>query len=443
MDYKNLDKDLIVRLLGLVLAIILLVNSFYGNINYFNSLIFLLLVVFVAFTLYLYFRRKDKDLEVFLESFDPFSEEITENEDRIISRLREKMVEVATQNISPNENREEEFQYMTNIIQHVGIGLITFNKKGDVQLINTAARNILQTEYLHNISELSGPYNRLVESFKKLRTGGKDLIRVEVNGEVKQLAIFAIQLTKGGQEYKLISLQNIHYELEEKEMEAWQNLVRVLTHEIMNSITPITSLSSLVEDELSADNGKLEPEDLEDVLSAVTTIKRRSSGLVKFVQDFRSLTHVPQPKLHSIKIKDLFGEAKTLLKSDIKKGKIEFLMDIDPEDLEIYADKSMIDQVLINLLKNAFQAFDEENESKKINLSAYNDKSGRPVISVKDNASGIEKEALEKIFIPFFTTKNKGSGIGLSLSRQIMRKHNGVLAVKSEIDKGTEFFMKF
>ena len=232
------------------------------------------------------------------------------------------------------------------------------------------------------------------------------------------------------------------------EMDAWQNLVRVLTHEIMNSVTPISSLAGTVEVELkdlfSDDKSitQIENEDLEDLYHAVQTIQKRSRGLIRFVQDFRNLTHIPKPKITEVKAEEMLKEIKTLLNSEISDNNINYKTKVEPETLVIMADKELIEQVLINLIKNAFQAFDEQT-NRIVEVSATLSAKSRPIITVKDNGNGIDEEAMEKIFIPFFTTKKSGSGIGLSLSRQIMRKHQGTLSVKSILDEGTEFQMKF
>jgi C4-dicarboxylate-specific signal transduction histidine kinase len=245
----------------------------------------------------------------------------------------------------------------------------------------------------------------------------------------------------------LVSLQNIQSELEEKEMEAWQNLVRVLTHEIMNSVTPISSLANTVEDELKLqldqENGHtLTSEDISDLHLAVQTIQKRSKGLIRFVQDFRNLTHIPKPKISAVSVKEMVEQIILLLHKEIEQSQVNVTISIDPEDMIINADKELIEQVLINLVKNAVQSFDEHT-NKLVEVSGLINDKNRPVIRVKDNGTGIYEEALLKIFIPFFTTKEHGSGIGLSLSRQIMRQHQGVLAVKTKMDEGTEFELRF
>jgi nitrogen fixation/metabolism regulation signal transduction histidine kinase len=330
---------------------------------------------------------------------------------------------------------------------HVGIGLIVFKEDGKIEIFNSAARKLLKVNQANNLQDLKEVGEPLIMAFQKLKTGGRELVRLKIGEEVVQLSIYAIELTLRGENVKLVSVQNIQNELEEKEMEAWQNLVKVLTHEIMNSVTPISSLAGIVEEELKQHLARqqdmpLSLDQLQDIHLSLQTISKRSEGLIHFVKEFRSLTSIPKPRPVQMDVKLLLEEITMLHKKELSEKNIQLTIQLYPEDLTLMADRNLIEQVIINLVKNAIQAFDEQ-ENKTIELKAsLNDKS-RPVISIKDNGNGIDPEAMEKIFIPFFTTKKSGSGIGLSLSRQIMRQHQGTLSVKSTPGKGTEFFMRF
>lgn len=348
--------------------------------------------------------------------------------------------------------KEAQYQYLRTIVQHVGIGIITFNKRGTVQIINAAAKSLLDIDQIKNVDDLSELNPELVSSLKDLQTGGRDLIKIDRKGEEVQLSIYAIELVRREEEFKLISIQNIKSELDEKEMDAWQNLIRVLTHEIMNSVTPISSLAATVESNLeeAVDEDfnikNLSKEDIEDFHMAVQTIHKRSESLIKFVSDFRNLTRIPIPNKTEICLDELFNSLLTLLKHDIKEQNIQVYLNMEPKDICIQADREQIDQVIINLLKNAIQALEENEENNKpkvIDINCGRDQYQRVYINIKDNGSGIDEDALKKIFIPFFTTKKSGSGIGLSLSKQIIRKHNGSITVNSTVDVGTEFSLVF
>ncbi|HEY9006403.1 MAG TPA: ATP-binding protein, partial [Ohtaekwangia sp.] len=386
----------------------------------------------------------------FLDSvkFDDLSYSFkTESDDPAVRRLHQELNEALLKLRSSRSEKDSESLFFKNIVMHVGIGLIVFKEDGTVEIFNSAARKLLKMNRIENIRDLTEVSDTLVNVFTKLKTGGRELVRLKIGEEIVQLSIYAIELTLRGENVKLISVQNIQSELEEKEMEAWQNLVRVLTHEIMNSVTPISSLAGIVEEELkphiNENNGvPLSKDQLSDIHLSLQTISKRSEGLIHFVKEFRSLTSIPKPRPTQIDVRSLLDELIMLHKKDISEKNIHVSISIYPEDLTISADKNMIEQVVINLFKNATQAF-EDQEDKTIELRAYLNEKSRPVIAIKDNGTGIDPEALEKIFIPFFTTKKTGSGIGLSLSRQIMRQHQGTLSVKSTVGKGTEFFMRF
>jgi two-component system nitrogen regulation sensor histidine kinase NtrY len=371
----------------------------------------------------------------------------TNSNDNLVYAHCKQLNEALAASRNQRKDRDSDYQFFRNIVQHVGIGLLTFKKDGNVQIINSAARKLLRVGQITNVSQLAENSPTLVEAFQKLKTGGRELIRLKIGDDSVQLSVYAIELTLRGEEIKLISMSNIQSELEEKEMEAWQNLVRVLTHEIMNSVTPISSLAVTVQEELqkqvSADSPTpLKKDELEDMYLSVQTISRRSEGLIRFVKEFRNLTQVPQPRLAELAIQPLLDEMAILHKKELSDRSITITTKTEPPQLTALADKNMIEQVLINLIKNAIQAFDEQVD-KRIELSAFTSDKGRPVISVRDNGPGIDPEAMEKIFIPFFSTKKTGSGIGLSLSRQIMRVHEGRITVNSKLGEGTEFLLKF
>lgn len=420
-----------------------------GN-SFFVALIFLGASAYQAKLLIEYLDRSHHNIAAFLDSiqFDDLSYSFkTQSDDPSVMRLHRELNEALSKLRSARSEKDSEFLFYRNIVMHVGIGLIIFKENGKIEIYNSAARRLLKVsrpEYVRDLNEVS---EQLVNVFERLKTGGRELLRIRIGDEFVQLSIYAIELTLRGENVKLISVQNIQNELDEKEMEAWQNLVRVLTHEIMNSVTPISSLAGIVEEEIkphtTGENGvALTTDQLSDIHLSLQTISKRSEGLIQFVKEFRSLTSVPKPKPAQIQVRELLEELTMLHRKDLSENNIDLKISVYPEDLTLTADKNMIEQVLINLLKNAIQSFDDQLE-KRIELRAYLNEKSRTIVSITDNGSGIDPEALEKIFIPFFTTKKNGSGIGLSLSRQIMRQHHGSLTVKSTVGKGTEFAMRF
>ncbi|WP_185094451.1 sensor histidine kinase [Marivirga tractuosa] len=381
-------------------------------------------------------QLKNKEID-----FEPEekNEELKQQYKSIISTIKDRQKE-----------KEAEYQYFRNIVQHVGIGIITFNKSGEIQLYNFAAKKLLNTSYqVHNIQQLTNVSEELVDTFKELKTGGSKLIQVNIGEESRQLSVYAIELQLHDKHFKLVSLQNIQTELDEKEMEAWRNLIRVLTHEIMNSVTPISSLTGTTREMLSgykvngAEEVPIQKDDMEDLMYSLKTIESRSEGLIRFLNEFRNLTHTPTPKLKNENINVLLEGISLLMSKELKGKSINVHKSLDERIPEISIDRELIEQVIINLVKNASESFDSEQEEKNIWISSNLDNKKRVVISVKDDGAGIEPEALTKIFIPFFTTKKNGSGIGLSLSKEIVRKHQGNISVQSTLGVGTEFVLKF
>lgn len=446
----NWRSPVVPRVAMMAATIFLFCFFAFSSGDWIYALFFLGISVYQIKLLVEYLDRSNENIASFLDSirFDDLSYSfMTKSDDPIVQRLHQELNEAMQKLRSARHEKDSEFLFFKNIVMHVGIGLIIFREDGKIEIFNSAARRLLKMSSADHINELREVSEPLVQVFQKLKTGGRELFRLQLGEDIVQLSVYAIELTLRGENVKLISLQNIQSELEEKEMEAWQNLVRVLTHEIMNSVTPISSLAGIVEEELqqhmaNQQNGPLTQEQLQDIHLSLQTISKRSEGLIHFVKEFRSLTSIPKPKLAAIPVKTLLEELCMLHRKELMEKNIRLDISVYPEDLTISADKNMVEQVVINLVKNAIQSF-EDQENKQIALKAYLTEKSRPVIAIRDNGTGIDPEALEKIFIPFFTTKKSGSGIGLSLSRQIMRQHQGTLTVKSTVGKGTEFFMRF
>ena len=449
MKFNNYRVNISIRIAVLALTIYLMVNLVSNHPMALTQWIVLFLLGVQIISLFRYLDNMHKEMSVLLNAIPDEDVHYPEDTGSSFDFLYKEFNKVAHKMRKGTVVKDEQYYYLRNIVKHLGIGLVTFNKQGEVQIVNTAAKRLFDMHYLKSIDDLKTFSPLLVETFYNLKTGGSDLVKIEKKGEIVQLSVYAIELTLRGEVFKLVSLQNIQNELEEKEMEAWQNLIRVLTHEIMNSVTPISSLATSVDRELLShiseeeEAASIDTEDMKDIHMAVQTIQKRSEGLIRFVTDFRNLAQIPVPKLHNVQVQDIFNRVRVLLKHDLQAAKVSLKITIEPEALAIHADQELIEQVLINLVKNAMQALEEREDERAICLSAYTEPKRKVVIKVEDNGSGIEEEALKKIFIPFFTTKQHGSGIGLSISRQIMRQHKGNISVKSIIDEGTTFFLKF
>jgi len=450
MDF-NWRSPLVTRVGILVATIVVFAFLLTGNDR---SIVLILAtlgaIVFQVAKLMQVVEASNTNIASFLDSirFDDLSQRFkTESNDPTVQKLHIELNEALVKLRMVRKEKDSEYQFFKNIVQHAAIGLLTFKKDGSIQIINSAAKRLLRITQADRLDDLKAVSEQLVETFLKLKTGGRELVRIKFGDESLQLSVYVIELKLRDEEVKLVSMSNIQSELEEKEMEAWQNLVRVLTHEIMNSVTPISSLAGIVEEDLkhrvdSQSEMPLKKEELADMYLSLQTISKRSAGLIRFVKEFRNLTHIPKPRLADVPLKELLDEMALLHKKELADHAINITVEVMPPELVIHADKTMIEQVLINLIKNAIQSFDEQPE-KIIELKGFTSEKGNPVISVKDNGAGIDVEALDKIFIPFFSTKKKGSGIGLSLSKQIMRQHEGNITVKSTLGEGTEFLLRF
>lgn len=339
------------------------------------------------------------------------------------------------------ENEQHDL-YFKAVIEHIGTGILAFTESGRIRFINTAALEMLGVSYLKNLPAFENIKKGLSEDIQSLKPGQQQLLEIPIGNDLLQLTARLTIYQFGVEQLNLVSLQNIRSELEQQETQTWQKMIRVLTHEIVNSISPITSLADSLskivntpkEDEITNADRKLK--------KGLGTIKSRGEGLVDFVEKYRKLTILPDPQIQKISVPELFNEVKTLFNEQFQKEQIQFHTSSEPKDLVLHADPDQIQQVLINLVKNAIWALRSEGV-KEIDLFANSDINGQVNITISDNGCGIEPDMQDKIFIPFFTSHEGGSGIGLSLSRQIMMMHGGRISMQSKLAEGTSFYLKF
>lgn len=337
--------------------------------------------------------------------------------------------------------KEEHWQYLNTVVQQVRTGIVSFDADGNVQLINSNAKRFLSG--IKKLSDLKNINPQLHQALQDVDIGRGTLYK---DNDV-QLTIQSTELRIRGNTVKLVTMQNIQSELQRQEVDAWQNLTRVLRHEIMNSITPISSLTSTLREILDHDMTKvsehyeLKEEGAIDLRDGLSTIENRSKGLIKFIDAYREYTSLPQPKLKTIRLKELIDHVAVLMRTELRKPNIAFDYGCESEYLTIQADEEMIEQVIINLIKNAIESIDDMPNGHIQVMGKYSESA--VIIEISDNGPGIIKEAISKIFVPFFTTKKTGSGIGLSLSRQILQMHNGTLTVESEPNVKTVFSLRF
>ncbi len=450
MSFKNFRFNVVMRIF-LIVASVIILNSILRKEEFIiSSIILIALIILQIASLVKYVERTNKRLTTFLESIR-YSDFVSTFSDHGLGRsfddLNSAFNEVINEFKKTRAAKEEHFNYLQTVVQHISIGIIVFQQNGKVDIFNNAAKRLLSLSSIRLLSELESVDKNLADTLKGMKAGDRNLVKVFVENELLQLSIRATEFRMRGEDFTLVSLQNIHSELEAKEMDSWQKLIRVLTHEIMNSITPIVSLSGTVKDILVNEetlelNKEIDDDDVESILGALNTIEKRSQGLLNFVQVYRNLTRIPKPNFRYVEVKELFDSVYSLLEPKIKEQKIHCRVNVVPKDLKLTVDPDLIEQVLINLIINSVHALkDVENPSIKILAIAGSNK--RVNISVADNGQGIKPDIMEKIFVPFFTSKKEGSGIGLSLSREIMRLHKGNITVKSKPGEETAFMLHF
>jgi len=389
--------------------------------------------------------RTNRDLARFFDSvrFDDFSQTFRgKSPGRSFRELHTALARVIEAFRAARAEKEEQALYLQTVVQHIGIGLLVFQAGGEVELINDAARRLLKVRQLKNVRDLEQDRPELAETLLRLKPRDRRLVRVEADDQPLQLLLHAAEFKQRGRDLTLVSIQDIRSELEEREIEAWQMLIRVLTHEIMNSMTPISSLATTVQDLVGAIGETVEPESLGDIRQALQTIQKRSEGLLRFVDGYRNLARVPKPDLKFFAAAELFAQIAQLLRARLDECGVGLDTVSNPARLEVLADPHLLEQVLINLILNACEAV-RGRAGARIELAASLDDRGRPIIQVRDNGPGIPPENLDKVFVPFFSTKEGGSGIGLSLSRQIMRLHGGSISAASKPGRETVFTLRF
>ncbi len=440
MIYRNLYINLIVRIIIMTLTCFVFAMTYFALRDWIILANLIVLLVLQVYLLIRYMNRLNQDLynffaavrnddsSILYERMAPSKSFISLYKcfDEVNNKIRQLKIETVNKNL-----------YLQNLIEHVGIGLISFDNKGKVEIINTAARKIFKIPSIRNINRLARVDESLPDKLRTISPNSQLLLNFRVDSELLKIAVKASLFRIEQKEIKLLSFQNIKTELEENELDSYQKLIRILTHEIMNSTGPILSSISTIKDFLTEKkSGKtkkinaIDQELLDDSVKGLNIIEERSGGLSDFVEKFRSLTLLPKPVFTALTVSELLKDIEILMKADLRSQKINLSIEVHPAGLSLNADKKLVEQIIINLITNSIQALEKQKE-KTILLKAFRNEDDKTVIQVIDNGRGIPGEEIENIFIPFYTTKERGSGIGLSLSRQIMRLHNGKIDAKS------------
>ena len=343
-------------------------------------------------------------------------------------------------------DKENQLRYTEYIVDHVSIGLLSFDRNGKVEFINQAAKKLLSVYNIGTIDILEQAHPGLLNILLTIKPDSQKVFTVKSDGKVLHLAISVSLLKLSEKEIRLVSFQDIKNELDEKEIESWQKLTRVLTHEITNSITPVTSLTGTIANFFKQgsrviNHSEVTDEKIEQAVTGLELIEERGNAVLDFVKNFKSFTTLPTPKYESVNMLVLFEKITLLKKNEILGKEISLNYRVNPESMNIICDRNLMEHVIINLINNAIYAVSENLDStdKYIAIEATKSINNRSLISITDNGIGIPDNIMEDIFIPFYTTKSDGSGIGLSLSRQILKLHGGTINVKSQ--KGETVFL--
>ncbi len=336
--------------------------------------------------------------------------------------------------------QEKALRYLQAVVDHVPVPLMTITPQGSLDFLNNASRRFFAPHAPGRIEDLDHYGPDLRKTMVHMHIGERRLVKLAKDNVTLRVALSVTKIIVDGVPIRLIAMQNISSELEATELEAWQQLVQVLTHEVMNSITPVTSLAQTAADLLK--NSDHDPETIADVKNAVDTVARRADALTRFVQSYRRLSRLPQPKPQRLLISELFTRLNTLIGAEWRERGLSMDMAVTPPGLTVHADPEQLEQVLINLAQNATEALQGQDDAK-VWLTGSLNHQGRVIIEMSNNGPSIPDEIQDRIFVPFFTTKHTGSGIGLALTRQVMIAHKGSVSIRERTGGGAVFTLAF
>jgi len=441
MEFKNYKLSFVFRIAILVVALIALVYSAFILRNFMRSLFSFIFSVISILEFFHFLNKMNREFNSFLQSliYEDFTNYYNKKYDstgvyNLFNQLNEKYRKISFE-------KEVQHSFIQTIIEHISVGIFVINENREVVLFNNNLLRIFKLRKLKTIDELIKKYPLIKEKLSNLKPGKPELVELVIDGELLKLSLSISKFKLEEVAYNLISIQDINVELDEQELNAWQKLIRVLTHEIMNSVTPISSLSSSLNNLLSKNvkNNHIDQKNLDYLISGLNAVQDRSESLLKFTESYKKLTQIQHPDYSKMNVPLLLEKVLMLYKTDIDRLGINVTLSFD-YDLELLADKLLIEQVLINLVKNAIEVL--ENVTNPILKLKYFKDNESLTIQIIDNGPGIQEDKIDKIFIPFFTTKEKGSGIGLSFARQVMRLHRGNILVKS-VPNETTFSLRF
>ena len=447
MIFKSTEAKIILRIL--LMLVTLCCTSWILMKGWYIYLIFLVpIIVYQCTELFRFHSKARKELELFVESvqYRDFSRHFdVKHASNDVQVLREGFNRIIDTFKKITQEKETQYQYLQKILELVDTGILSYDElKGEVVWMNESLKKMLQLPYLKSVHSLEKRDVALYGSIIGLAPGSSKIAVAHQDNNAFKILLSATAFQTSGSTYKLVAFQNVNEALEETESQAWQKLLSVLTHEIMNSVAPISSLAETLNSRLLESVSKLDNSGgaVDDLKLGIETIRRRSEGLLKFAETYRNLNKITTLHLHKVYAIDLFESILQLMQPTLEQKNIALETILKDPELMFEADSSLIEQVLINLVVNAIEAV-RESESPRIILSATVNAEKQTILQVTDNGPGIAPDLMERIFIPFFSTKKNGSGIGLSLCKQIMMLHKGRIQVQSVPDKGTSFILTF
>lgn len=450
MTFRHFGLKILLRLFILSFAIAGFIHMYNNPRYHVATLLMLIVIIILIYELWSFLNRINREILRFLKSihYADFSQSFEfEDTGSGFNKLGEAFTDIMERFKKMRMSQEADLIYLRSMVNHMPVPLIAVKEDKSLVLLNNAARRFFGTFQPTKVSDLKQYGDDFYEQLTGCRAGEKRMAKISIDGFETKLSLSVMEITGRSGTERLISLQDIGEELESTQLGAWQDLVRVLTHEIMNSITPVASLaqttSDIAEDlKLALEEDHPQRRNIDKIGTAAQTMSRRAGHLMQFVSNFRKLTRLPKPKKQNSRVIDLFSHLQQISGAGDINNKIKLTAEVTPPGLEFDIDPEQIEQALINLLRNAEQAL-EGRDNGRIRLAAYLNQRGRITIEVSDNGTGIEEGILNKIFVPYFTTKKDGSGIGLALTRQIMTCHGGFVSAVNRPEGGASFRLIF
>ncbi len=450
MGFRNFRLNVIARLLLIGTLFVVLAWSIVNTGWQITPVVVAVVALLAAIELVRYVESVNRELAGFLQfvAHHDFSVSIPVAEKgHVFHELEDAYGTLTREFRNLNRDKAANHRYLEMLVEHVSTALVCLDDGGVVQLMNRQATSLFGTAHLQNVRSFSRVDSALPDVLLEMRDGDRTLANVSIAGEPLQLALFATEFELLGKHYKLISFQNIRDELEQREVDFSRKLIKVMTHEIMNSVTPMISLSAVIEERLidaqrRRDAGREQnSEEDEDLLRSAASIRSRGSGLLRFVHTYSRLSNLPKPAPTQVAVAELLAQVKQLTAATLEPFNIALETRIADPQLTVLADPEQLQQVLINLINNAAEALAGRSDGR-IRVVATSDH-GKALIRVIDNGPGIDPVHIDNVFVPFFTTKRDGTGVGLSVSRQIMFLNKGLLSVSSTPGNGAVFTLRF